>query len=104
MKKEEIKYDPVRDNFLKTISYISSNPNNFLKVAGLVSLILLVFIIYANNSSKQKLSDNKFISIATNKHLDNKIDLSIPNFKKFCQHLNLQSRIIRLIFTCLITT
>ena len=82
MKKEEIKYDPVRDNFLKTISYISSNPNNFLKVAGLVSLILLVFIIYANNSSKQKLSDNKFISIATNKHLDNKIDLSIPNFKE----------------------
>ena len=82
MKKEEIKYDPVRDSFLKTISYISSNPNNFLKVAGLISLILLVFIIYANNSSKQKLSDNRFISIATNKHLDNKIDLSIPSFKE----------------------
>ena len=83
MKKEEIKYDPVRDNFLKTISYISTNPNNFLKVTGLVSVILLVFIIYSNNSNKQKLADNRFISVATNKHLDNKIDLSIPNFKEF---------------------
>ena len=82
MKKEEIKYDPVRDNFLKTITYISSNPNNFLKFTGLVSVILLVFIIYSNNSNKQKLADNRFISIATNKHLDNKIDLSIPNFKE----------------------
>ena len=82
MKKEEIKYDPVRDNFLKTISYISTNPNNFLKVTGLVSVILLVFIIYSNNSNKQKLADNRFISVATNKHLDNKIDLSIPNFKE----------------------
>lgn len=82
MKKEEIKYDPVRDNFLKTISYISTNPSNFLKVTGLVSVILLVFIIYSNNSNKQKLADNRFISVATNKHLDNKIDLSIPNFKE----------------------
>ena len=82
MKKEEIKYDPVRDNFLKTISYISTNPNNFLKVTGLVSVILLVFIIYSNNSNKQKLADNRFISIATNKHLDNKKDLSVPNFKE----------------------
>ena len=82
MKKEEIKYDPVRDNFLKTISYISTNPNNFLKVTGLVSVILLVFVIYSNNSNKQKLADNRFISVATNKHLDNKIDLSIPNFKE----------------------
>ena len=82
MKKEEIKYDPVRDNFLKTISYISTNPNNFLKVTGLVSVILLVFIIYSNNSNKQKLADNRFISVATNKHLDNKIDLIIPNFKE----------------------
>ena len=82
MKKEEIKYDPVRDNFLKTISYISTNPNNFLKVTGLVSVILLVFIIFSNNSNKQKLADNRFISVATNKHLDNKIDLSIPNFKE----------------------
>ena len=82
MKKEEIKYDPVRDKFLKTISYISTNPNNFLKVAGLISIILLVFIIYSNNSNKQKLADNRFISIATNKHLDNKKDLSVPNFKE----------------------
>ena len=82
MKKEEIKYDPVRDRFLKTISYISTNPNNFLKVAGLISIILLVFIIYSNNSNKQKLADNRFISIATNKHLDNKKDLSVPNFKE----------------------
>ena len=82
MKKEEIKYDPVRDNFLKTISYISTNPNNFLKVTGLVSVILLVFIILSNNSNKQKLADIRFISDATNKHLDNKIDLSIPNFKE----------------------
>tara|TARA_S200000501_G_scaffold51427_1_gene41384 strand:- start:35807 stop:36454 length:648 start_codon:yes stop_codon:yes gene_type:complete len=82
MKKEEIKYDPVRDNFLKTITYISNNPNNFLKVSGLILVILLVFIIYSNNSNKQKLADNRFISIATNKHLDNKIDLSIPNFKE----------------------
>tara|TARA_Y100000768_G_C23888225_1_gene638769 strand:+ start:54 stop:701 length:648 start_codon:yes stop_codon:yes gene_type:complete len=82
MKKEEIKYDPVRDNFLKTITYISSNPNNFLKVSGLISVILLVFILYSNNSNKQKLADNRFVSIATNKHLDNKIDLSIPDFKE----------------------
>ena len=81
-KREKLNMIQLETIFLKTISYISTNPNNFLKFTGLVSVILLVFIIYSNNSNKQKLADNRFISVATNKHLDNKIDLSIPNFKE----------------------
>ncbi|MAZ61286.1 MAG: hypothetical protein CMG50_03805 [Candidatus Marinimicrobia bacterium] len=82
MNKEEIKYDPVRDSFLKGLTYISSNPNNVLKISSVILIVLLLFIFYSNNTNKTDLAHNKLISITTNKHLDNQTDLSIPGFKE----------------------
>ena len=82
MKKEEIKYDPVRDSFLKGLTYISTNPNNVLKISSVILVVLLLFIFYSNNSNKIDLANNKFVSIATNKHLDNQIDLSLSSFNE----------------------
>lgn len=82
MKKEEIKYDPVRDSFLKGLTYISSNPNNVLKVTSVITVVLLLFIFYSNNTNKTDLSYNRFVSIATNKHLDNQTDLSLTSFNE----------------------
>jgi len=82
MNKEEIKYDPVRDSFLKGLTYISSNPNNVLKISSVILVVLLLFIFYSNNSNKADLANNKFVSIATNKHLDNQTDLSIASFNE----------------------
>jgi len=82
MKKEEIKYDPIRDTFLKGLTYISTNPNNVMKVSISILALLLLLIIYNNRSDNQDSSYNRFISITTNKHLDGKEDLSISGFKE----------------------
>ena len=82
MKKEEIKYDPIRDTFLKGLTYISTNPNNVMKVSLSILVLLLLLIIYNNRSNNQDSSYNRFISITTNKHLDGKEDLSISGFKE----------------------
>ena len=82
MKKEEIKYDPIRDTFLKGLTYISTNPNNVMKVSLSILALLLLLIIYNNRSDNQDSSYNRFISITTNKHLDGKEDLSISGFKE----------------------
>ena len=82
MKKEEIKYDPIRDTFLKGLTYISTNPNNVIKVSVSILALLLLLIIYNNRSDNQDSSYNRFISITTNKHLDGKEDLSISGFKE----------------------
>ena len=82
MKKEEIKYDPIRDTFLKGLTYISTNPNNVMKVSISILALLLLLIIYNNRSNNQDSSYNRFISITTNKHLDGKEDLSILGFKE----------------------
>ena len=82
MKKEEIKYDPIRDTFLKGLTYISTNPNNIMKVSVSILALLLLLIIYNNRSDNQDSSYNRFISITTNKHLDGKEDLSISGFKE----------------------
>jgi len=82
MKKEEIKYDPIRDTFLKGLTYISTNPNNVMKVSISILALLLLLIIYNNRSNNQDSSYNRLISITTNKHLDGKEDLSISGFKE----------------------
>ena len=82
MKKEEIKYDPIRDSFLKGLTYISTNPNNVLKISSVILVVLLLFIFYSNSSNKADLANNKFVSIATNKHLDNQTDLSLASFNE----------------------
>lgn len=82
MNKEEIKYDPVRDSFLKGLTYISTNPNNVLKISSVILVVLLLFIFYSNSSNKADLANNKFVSIATNKHLDNQTDLSLASFNE----------------------
>lgn len=85
MNKEEIKYDPVRDTFLKGLTYISSNPSNVLRVSLSILTLLLLLIVYNNRSNNQDSSYNRFISITTNKHLDGKEDLSISSFKEVLQ-------------------
>mgnify|MGYP001163620661 CR=1 FL=1 len=85
MNKEEIKYDPVRDTFLKGLTYISSNPSNVLKVSLSILALLLLLIVYNNRSNNQDSSYNTFMSITTNKHLDGKEDLSISSFKEVLQ-------------------
>ena len=85
MNKEEIKYDPVRDTFLKGLTYISSNPSNVLKVSLSILALLLLLILYNNRSNNQDSSYNRFVSITTNKHLDGKEDLSISSFKEVLQ-------------------
>ena len=82
MNKEEIKYDPIRDSFLKGLTYISTNPNNVLKISSVILVVLLLFIFYSNSSNKADLANNKFVSIATNKHLDNQTDLSLASFNE----------------------
>tara|TARA_X000000368_G_scaffold412101_1_gene397962 strand:- start:704 stop:1345 length:642 start_codon:yes stop_codon:yes gene_type:complete len=82
MKKEEIKYDPVRDTFLKGLTYVSTNPSNVLKVSLSILALLLLLIIYNNRSNNKDSSYNRFVSITTNKYLDEKDDLSILNFKE----------------------
>jgi predicted negative regulator of RcsB-dependent stress response len=85
MNKEEIKYDPVRDTFLKGLTYISSNPSNVLKVSLSILALLLLLIVYNNRSNNQDSSYNRFVSITTNKHLDGKEDISISSFKEVLQ-------------------
>ena len=82
MKKEDIKYDPIRDTFLKGLTYISANPKNVFKVSVCIFIVLLLLIIYSNNSTNRDLSYNEFVSIATNKYLDNEKDISLDNFNK----------------------
>ena len=88
MKKEEIKYDPIRDTFLKGLTYVSANSNIFFKISAGVLLVLLLFIIFTNNSAKRELSYNDFTSITTNKYLDNQRDISIVNFNKILYDYN----------------
>jgi len=86
MKKEEIKYDPIRDTFLKGLTYISTNPNNVMKVSLSILTLLLLLIIYNNRSNNQDSSYNRFVSITTNKYLDGKVDLSISGFKEVLEN------------------
>jgi hypothetical protein len=88
MKKEEIKYDPIRNTFLKGLTYISANSNNFFKISAGVLVMLLLFIVYSNKSTKRDLSYNEFTSITTNKYLDNQRDISIDNFNKILNDYN----------------
>tara|TARA_Y100001970_G_C13883468_1_gene675008 strand:- start:92 stop:733 length:642 start_codon:yes stop_codon:yes gene_type:complete len=82
MKKEEIKYDPIRDTFLKGLTYISANPNNVFKISATILIVLLLLIVFSNNSVNRDLSYNEFTSITTNKYLDNQKDVSVDNFNK----------------------
>ena len=82
MKKEEIKYDPIRDTFLKGLTYISANPNNVFKVSAAILIALLLLIVFSNNSANRDLSYNEYVSINTNKYLDNQKDVSVDNFNK----------------------
>lgn len=88
MKKEEIKYDPIRNTFLKGLTYISENPNSVLKVSIITLGLLLLFIFYNNNNANKNLSYNKFASIATNKYLDNDKETSIDNFNQILNDYN----------------
>ena len=85
MNKEEIKYDPVRDTFLKGLTYISTNPSSVLKISISILALLLLLIVYNNRSNNQDSSYNRFVSITTNKYLDEKDDLSISSFKEILQ-------------------
>lgn len=81
MKKQDIKKDPIRDRMLQAINQVNDNPIKFFQYLGVISLVLLSFIIYSNSNSNKLDTYNLNVSVNQNRYIDGDRETAINNFK-----------------------
>jgi len=85
MKKEEIKKDVILEKILSFIDYLTNNIRSTMMYFTIFVFVVILFIIYNNNTDKKILSYNSYSSNNQNNYIDGNEDLSLIGFKNMIE-------------------
>ena len=82
MKKEELRYDPIRENIVKGVQYLNDNSRQVIKILIIIVLVVVVISYYNHIDSVQIESASHLAGKAQNSYINGNLDEALVKFER----------------------